>query len=99
MQQPGVPKVQKEWITQNVGLYREGQPSPLDWRGHGRGAEFASQDGPVQVGTEGCRGNLEAEVRFDTLPSAICPGLKPNNNQLQHIRMCNSFRQFLIGHS
>lgn len=77
-----------------------GKGSLVPWTGEVMaGAEFASQDGPVQVGTEGCRGNLEAEVRFDTLPSAICPGLKLNNNQLQHVRKRNYFSQFLIGHS
>lgn len=30
LQQPGGPKVQKEWTTEMVRVYREGQPRP--WR-------------------------------------------------------------------
>ena len=43
VQQPGGPKVQREWVTKMVGLYRREQPNPLD-------GEFRIRSGIQQPG-------------------------------------------------
>lgn len=76
LQQPGDPKVQKEWVTKMVGLHRKEQPSPLEWRVQDKEWDMAVRRALDQVGTAELQGEPGGQVKW--APVSLVLGLRPN---------------------